>query len=33
MLGPFTFILKHLDEEAAKKLLKSGTNDTTEVYW
>lgn len=33
MLGPFTFNLKHLDEEAAKMLLKSGTNDTTEVYW
>jgi len=33
MLGPYTFEIKHLDEAAAKQLLKMGPSATTEVYW
>jgi hypothetical protein len=33
MLGPYTFVLKHLNEETAKQLLKSGASENTEVYW
>jgi hypothetical protein len=33
MLGPYTFVVKHLDEKSAKELLKSGANENTEVYW
>ncbi|MEO7163108.1 MAG: hypothetical protein ABI041_09315 [Bdellovibrionia bacterium] len=33
MLGPYTFTVKHLDNEAAKQLLKSGPSTSTDVYW
>jgi hypothetical protein len=33
MLGPYSFIIKHLDEEAARQILKSGPSSNVEVYW
>ncbi|MFZ9594732.1 MAG: hypothetical protein ACO3A2_01500 [Bdellovibrionia bacterium] len=33
LLGPFSFEIKQLNENAAKEILKNGTPSGTEVYW